>query len=174
MKGSFTTFSLFHKPIAMSLPLTVSQYVGPVLESKQQIDLRVEVALGMPKHDCKFHGICKISTCDARPVVTTGCRREDNLLRDGVMRIDLESGRAALIIRIGQLAPELEQYHFGRERLRVWEPVAIQDYLPNNIEDSRFILPGAYQLIRGKTHYTVRLRLGRMNRSLTGLIWNQQ
>jgi hypothetical protein len=158
----------------MSLPLTVSQYIGPVLESKQQIDLRVEVALGMPKHDCKFHGICKIDARNSMPSVTTGCRREDNLLRDGVMRIDLESARAALVIRIGQLAPELEQYHFGRERLRVWEPVAIQDYLPKGLEDDRYILPGAYQLIRGKTHYTVRLRLGQMDRSLNGLIWNQQ
>ncbi len=158
----------------MSLPVNTAQYLAPALGKKQQIDLRVEVALGMPKHDCKFHGICKINARAAKPAVTTGCRREDNLLRDGIMRIDLSTARAALIIRIGQLAPELEQYHFGRERLRVWEPIAIQDYLTDDIIDDRYILPGAYQLIRGKTHYTVRLRLGRMNRSLEGLIWNQQ
>jgi len=158
----------------MSLAIPTPSFAAKALVNQPMIDLRVEVALGMPKHDCKFHGICKIDAKYDQPEVTTGCRREDNLLRDGVMRIDLESGRAALIIRIGQLAPELEQYHFGRERLRVWEPIAIQDYLSQDIRDDRFILPGAYQLIRGKTHYTVRLRLGKVNRSLDGLIWNQQ
>lgn len=158
----------------MSLAINTFRFSAPVVSTDQQFDQRVEVALGMPKHDCKFHGICKIELRDNKPGVTTGCRREGNLLRDGMMRIDLISGRAALIIRIGQLAPELEQYHFGRERLRVWEPIAISEYLPDGMDDERYILPGAYQLIRGKTHYTVRLRLGQVNTSHNELIWNVQ
>lgn len=158
----------------MSFTVNFSGLTSQTIATGQQIDQRVEVALGMPKHDCKFHGICKIELLERKPAVITGCRREDNLLRDGMMRIDLQGGRAALIIRVGQLAPELEQYHFGRERLRVWEPIPINDYLPDNVSDNRYILPGAYQLIRSKTHYTLRLRLGVVNSELNELIWNVQ
>lgn len=154
------------------MPVFTTPFVHSATDLSSQLDLRVEVALGMPKHDCKFHGICKINLHQAAAGVITGCRREDNLLRDGMLHINLDRGQAALVIRIGQLAPELEQYHFARERLRVWEPLPVADYLPASLNDDRYILPGAYQLIRSNTHYTVRFRLGQMNLPLTGLIWN--
>lgn len=122
--------------------------------------ITVEVVLGMPKHDCKFHGICRMEPLPVNPNLKVGCERDDATLVRGTLHPVNGAGGALLRFATGQLNEQAERYHFNRRRLRVWEPLDLADVCPDFSPNQAFVLPGAYQLAIRDGHYYLRLRFG--------------
>ncbi|SEQ96882.1 hypothetical protein [Neolewinella agarilytica] len=125
----------------------------------KQLGKKVNVKLGMPKYNCRFHGICQMDSFEAINFAE-GCQQEDEPILHGTLTIQGRLDRGTLRIPSGQMLLAKEQYHFGRERLVVWEPILLSNIIPEVSEQYSWVLPGAYQLRRDGDSYRMVLRFG--------------
>jgi len=92
----------------------------------------------------------------------TGCEGEDKMTLHATLKVKGRYDRSVLLIPAGQFPATKEQYHFGRERLVVWEPIPLSGIFPQVAETNPWILPGAYPLRREGTDYRIALRFGKL------------
>ena len=92
-----------------------------------------------------------------------GCQQEDEPILRASLSIQGRYDRGVLRIPRSQMPAAKEHYHFGRERLVVWEPIALKNILPQVSEHYPWILPGAYQLRQEGENYRMVLRFGEIN-----------
>ena len=84
---------------------------------------KVEVVLGMPLHNCRFHGICKIEKHqEVREVSECGCH---DAVPAWLLRP--EPNYCILMLWRGRLPKEREAYHFSRKRMELCDALNISE-----------------------------------------------
>jgi len=116
---------------------------------------RVDVILGMPRHNCRFHGICKIEEHSISPLPTPDvCNNKVAgwLLRPGV-------SYCILLIEKGTLNASFEAYHFARRKIEVSQPVDVTPFYNEKGGRKFFLRGGKYPLRTTKDFYVLSLPL---------------
>ncbi|MEL7161796.1 MAG: hypothetical protein AAFN92_13630 [Bacteroidota bacterium] len=116
---------------------------------------RADVILGMLRHDCRFHGICKIVDTDTE---TSGRGCDGPRVRASLLRS--HPNFASLLIPRGQLSPGAEAYHFGRPTLRCHRPTRLPPRPGVTGRPTRYLRPGAYPIVHTDKHYLIHFPLG--------------
>ncbi|MTB50744.1 hypothetical protein [Lewinella sp. W8] len=113
--------------------------------------IRVDVILGMPKHDCRFHGICKIDEEG---------KNNSPYLGPG----DFISGwlipyneSCCLLLEGSQLSATREAYHFDRDCITLSAPVQIGHLPISDYCGENYLLPGDYPLHHVPPYYLTQI-----------------
>lgn len=147
----------------MSLPILTNTVTQPLLECMTSLPEQVlhraqkaDVVLGMPRHNCRFHGICRIEAYGAYNAKKPGgCKAESIpgwLLRP-------EPGYCILLIEKGVLLPSRERYHFDRQEIEISQPLNVTHFFAQNGEKNYFLPKGHYPLQSARGYYTMYLPL---------------
>lgn len=113
--------------------------------------IRVDVILGMPKHDCRFHGICKIDEEGKRssPYIGPG---------DYVTGWLIPFNNCCCLLFEGdQLPSSRESYHFDRENISLSAPVQIGHLPISDYCSENYLLPGDYPLHHVPPYYLTQI-----------------
>lgn len=116
--------------------------------------MRAEIVLGMPKHDCRFHGICRVEApgagsafagkpCYGETVVGWLLRPEPNY--------------CILLIEKGSLAEDREFYHFARACMEVSQPLDVSGFYPEHRGKKYLLRSGEYPMQSARDYYAIRL-----------------
>jgi len=136
--------------------LSNEQLISSVREKAPHRRTRVDVVLGMPKHDCRFHGICRVEASGTIPN-SEGCSFCGEMVAGWLLRP--EPNFCVLLIERRTLATEREAYHFNRNHIEVAEPLDVTNFYSTG-SDKRYLLRnGAYQLRKTRNHYVIQLPL---------------
>ncbi|MEO0733145.1 MAG: hypothetical protein AAFZ52_09940 [Bacteroidota bacterium] len=106
--------------------------------------IRADIVLGMPKHDCRFHGICRIE-----PLGTTGPTAIDRVTAWLVLpALD----RCLFVILRNQLSEARESYHFSQEYLELHACQSLRD-IGGPAFAGKVLQSGRYPLCATPDHY---------------------
>ncbi|MFK8162268.1 MAG: hypothetical protein AB8H12_07360 [Lewinella sp.] len=117
---------------------------------------RVDVVLGMPKQDCRFHGICRVEASGT--ISDSGdCSFCGEMVAGWLLRP--EPNFCVLLIERRTLAIEREAYHFNRNRIEVAEPLDVTSFYSMGTDKRYLLKNGAYRLRKTRNHYVIHLPL---------------
>lgn len=102
--------------------------------------IRVDVILGMPRHDCRFHGICKIDEEGKRNAPYLG---PGDFVTGWLMPYE---NSCCLLLEGDQLPPIHRAYHFDRDSISLSAPVHIGHLPINDYCRGDYLLPGDYPM----------------------------
>lgn len=114
---------------------------------------RVEVVLGMPRHDCRFHGICKIEQ-QREASEASGCGCPD-IVPAWLLRP--EPNYCVLMLWRGRLPKEREAYHFARQRTELYDSLNISGLYGQLGAGELHLRRGSYSIRKTKDYYVLYL-----------------
>lgn len=117
---------------------------------------RADVILGMPAHDCRFHGICRIEECGTSPVVSQ-CACKNEKVTGWFLRPQFN--HCVILIKKGTLSLSREKYHFARSDLLLSEPVDVTPFCNKKGDKQFFLRKGEYPLRSTKDFYVLSIPL---------------
>jgi hypothetical protein len=114
---------------------------------------RVEVVLGMSKHDCRFHGICRVEKYqEGGDASECGCH---DAVPAWLLRP--EPNYCVLMLWRGRLPKEREAYHFSRKRLELCNALNISGLYGTQDAGELHLRRGSYSIRRTKDYYVLYL-----------------
>lgn len=140
----------------MSLNLPDFIVSGNQTVTSRQRARRAAVVLGMPKHKCRFHGICRIEEYPLNKQ-SVGCDGPD-VVPGWLLRP--EPNFCVLLMERGRLPKERESYHFSRTRIRLGISQELSAFYRPKNGQRLYLRRGAYSLQLTPDHYLVQLPLG--------------
>lgn len=116
---------------------------------------KIDIVFGMPKYNCRFHGICKIDLDEndlVSPILPQCGRAKGWLLMPNL-------DYCLICFDKGSMTPATASFHFTRKEFEITNDLKFEPALNGQIGYQISLLKGLYRINEKQTNYSVLFRI---------------